>query len=61
MVTVPASFNSDQIAATKNAISLAGLELKLLLKEPISAVVAYNCGRNLDNSKILIFDFGGGL
>ncbi|PAV64864.1 hypothetical protein WR25_05452 [Diploscapter pachys] len=60
VVTVPALFNSDQIAATKRAVELAGLELKYLLKEPTSAAIAYNHKKKFENSKLLIFDFGGG-
>ena len=60
VVTVPASFQENQIAATKRAVELAGLELKHLLKEPTSVAIAYNHKKKLGNSKILIFDFGGG-
>ena len=60
VVTVPALFNSDQIDATKRAVELAGLELKYLLHEPIAAAIAYNHRAKLGDSKILIFDFGGG-
>ncbi|PAV55923.1 hypothetical protein WR25_02762 [Diploscapter pachys] len=60
VVTVPALFNSDQIEATKRAVKLAGLELKYLLEEPTSAAIAYNHKKKFENSKLLIFDFGGG-
>ena len=60
VITVPALFNSDQIEATKRAVKLAELELKYLLKEPISAAIAYNHKNKFENSKLLIFDFGGG-
>ena len=53
-------FNSDQIAATKKAIELAGLKLKCLLQEPTAAAIAYNAKKKLGNSKLLVFDFGGG-
>ena len=53
-------FNSDQIAATKKAIELAGLKLKCLLQEPTAAAIAYNEKKKLGNSKLLVFDFGGG-
>ena len=39
---------------------MAGLELKMLVKEPTAAAIAYNEDKNLENSKIMIFDFGGG-
>ena len=61
VVTVPALFNSDQISATKRAVELAGLELKYLLHEPTAAAIAYNHRAELGDSKILIFDFGGGI
>ena len=61
VVTIPALFNSDQISATKRAVELAGLELKYLLHEPIAAAIAYNHRAKLGDSKILVFDFGGGI
>ena len=42
VVTVPAMFHPDQIAATKKAIELAGLKLRYLLQEPTAAAIAYN-------------------
>jgi len=60
VVTIPALFNSDQISATKRAVEMAGLELKYLLEEPTSAAIAYNHKKKFENSKLLIFDFGGG-
>ena len=61
VVTIPALFNSDQVSATKRAVELAGLELKYLLQEPTAAAIAYNHKAKLGDSKILIFDFGGGI
>ena len=60
VVTIPANFQDNQIAATKRAVEMAGLELKLLIDEPIAAAIAYNAERKLDDSMIMIFDFGGG-
>ncbi|PAV55979.1 hypothetical protein WR25_14348 [Diploscapter pachys] len=60
VVTVPAFFQENQKAATRKAIELAGLELKGLLYEPNAAAIAYNAKNNLGNSKLLVFDFGGG-
>ncbi|PAV74054.1 hypothetical protein WR25_27109 [Diploscapter pachys] len=57
---VPAMFHPDQTAATKKAIELAGLKLKYLLQEPTAAAIAYNEKKRLGNSKLLVFDFGGG-
>ena len=39
---------------------MAGLELKMLIDEPIAAAIAYNEDKKLENSNIMIFDFGGG-
>ncbi|PAV56321.1 hypothetical protein WR25_19419 isoform A [Diploscapter pachys] len=60
VVTIPAFFQAEQIAATKRAVELAGLNLRCLLEEPSAAAIAYNKKRKLDDSSILIFDFGGG-
>ena len=60
VVAIPVNFQGSQIAATKRAVEMAGLELKLLIEEPIAAAIAYNAERKLDDSLIMIFDFGGG-
>ena len=60
VVAIPAFFQADQIEATKRAIEMAGLELKMLIKEPTAAAIAYNEDRKLENPNIMIFDFGGG-
>ncbi|PAV92912.1 hypothetical protein WR25_15067 isoform E, partial [Diploscapter pachys] len=60
VVAVPAFFQENQIASTKEAIKMAGLELKCLIEEPTAAAIAYNAERQLENSRIMIFDFGGG-
>ena len=61
VVTVPASFNDRQIAATKKAAEMAGLKVKDLLKEPTASMLAYMDKFKLRSSKIMIFDFGGGI
>ena len=61
VITIPANFQESQIAATKRAVEMAGLELKLLIEEPIAAAIAYNTERRLGDSMIMIFDFGGGV
>ena len=58
---MPALFQDSQIAATRRAIELAGLKLKHLLPEPTAAAMAYNDKNKLGNSKLLVFDFGGGI
>lgn len=39
---------------------MAGLGLKMLVKEPTAAAIAYNEDKKLEDSNIMIFDFGGG-
>ena len=60
VVAIPAFFQKTQIEATKRAIQMAGLELKMLIDEPIAAAIAYNDAQMLEDSNIMIFDFGGG-
>ena len=59
VVTVPASFNDAQRAATATAGSIAGLTIVRVLNEPTAAALAYGITRNL-NETIAVFDFGGG-
>ena len=59
IITVPAYFNDSQRLATKDAGSIAGLEVLRILNEPTAAALAYG----LDKKKsevVLIFDLGGG-
>ena len=60
VVAIPAFFQTAQIEATKRAVQMAGLELKMLIEEPIAAAIAYNDAQVLEDSNIMIFDFGGG-
>ena len=60
VVAIPAFFQIAQIEATKRAVQMAGLELKMLVKEPTAAAIAYNEDKKLEDSKIMMFDFGGG-
>ncbi len=57
IITVPAHFQMAQIAATKRAGELAGLEVQQCLAEPSAAVMAYG---PQDDEKILVYDLGGG-
>ncbi|HSD86727.1 MAG TPA: Hsp70 family protein [Kofleriaceae bacterium] len=59
VVTVPASFNDAQRAATAAAGSIAGLTVVRVLDEPTAAALAYGHARKLDET-IAVFDFGGG-
>ena len=59
VVTVPAYFNDAQRQATKDAAQIAGLNVERLINEPTAAAIAY--GLDLKGeSKILVFDLGGG-
>lgn len=60
VITVPAYFDSDACQATKEAGTLAGLQVVDLLHEPIAAVYHYASGLNLENKTILVVDLGGG-
>ncbi len=59
VVTVPAYFDDAQRQATKDAASLAGLQVLRLLNEPTAAAVAYGLD-NDENGIVAIYDLGGG-
>jgi len=61
VITVPAYFDDDQRQATKDAGTIAGLDVVRIINEPTAAALAYGMdkGQNKDQ-KILVFDFGGG-
>uniref|UniRef100_A0A1A9W1P4 Heat shock 70 kDa protein cognate 2 n=1 Tax=Glossina brevipalpis TaxID=37001 RepID=A0A1A9W1P4_9MUSC len=61
VVTVPAYFNDSQRQATKDAGSIAGLNVLRIINEPTAAALAYGLDKNLRGEKnVLIFDLGGG-
>ncbi len=61
VVTVPAYFNDSQRQATKDAGTIAGLEVKRIINEPTAAALAYGLGKETKkDQKIAIYDFGGG-
>ena len=61
VVTVPAYFNDAQRAATKDAGTIAGLNIIRIINEPTAAAIAYGFNKNNDGEKnILVFDLGGG-
>lgn len=60
VITIPAKFKTDQIAATKRAATMAGIEHCELLQEPIAAAMAYGLSVENKNGYWLVFDFGGG-
>ena len=59
VITVPAYFNDTQRQATKDAGSIAGLNVLRIINEPTSAAIAYGLDKNV-NKTILIVDAGGG-
>jgi molecular chaperone DnaK len=60
VITVPAYFNDNQRQATKDAGTIAGLEVVRLINEPTAASLAYGLDKVGQELKILVFDFGGG-
>ncbi len=60
VITVPAYFNDNQRQATKDAGSIAGLEVVRIINEPTAASLAYGLDKAGKNQKILVFDLGGG-
>jgi len=59
VITVPAYFNDSQRQATKDAGSIAGLNVRRLINEPTAAALAYGLDKKGDR-KIAVFDLGGG-
>ena len=60
VITVPAYFNDSQRQATKDAGKIAGLEVKRIINEPTAAALAYGMDKNRGDSKIVVYDLGGG-
>ena len=60
VITVPAYFNDNQRQATKDAGSIAGLEVVRIINEPTAASLAYGLDRPEKEMKIMVFDLGGG-
>lgn len=61
VITVPAYFNDSQRQATKDAGSIAGLNVLRIINEPTAAALAYGLDKSLKGEKnVLIFDLGGG-
>ena len=60
VLTVPAYFNDNQRTATKDAGTIAGLEVVRIINEPTAAALAYGIDKTEKDQKILVFDFGGG-
>ena len=59
VITVPAYFSDSQRQATKDAGTIAGLEVLRIINEPTAAALAYGLDKE-DNQKIVVYDLGGG-
>lgn len=60
VITVPAYFNDNQRQATKDAGTIAGLEVVRLVNEPTAAALAFGIDKEGRDQKIMVFDLGGG-
>lgn len=60
VITVPAYFNDAQRQATKEAGEIAGLTVRRIINEPTAAALAYGLDKKHEDSKIAVFDLGGG-
>ena len=60
VITVPAYFDDSQRQATKDAGRIAGLEVKRIINEPTAAALAYGLDKQRADSKIAVYDLGGG-
>ena len=60
VITVPAYFNDSQRQATKDAGKIAGLDVKRIINEPTAAALAYGMDHHKGDSKIAVYDLGGG-
>ena len=60
VITVPAYFSDSQRQATKEAGEIAGLTVKRIINEPTAAALAYGLDKKKSESKVAVFDLGGG-
>ena len=60
VITVPAYFNDSQRQATKDAGRIAGLEVRRIINEPTAAALAYGMDKKHGDTKIAVYDLGGG-
>ena len=60
VITVPAYFNDSQRQATKDAGTIAGLNVLRIINEPTAAALAYGLEKGKEDERILVFDLGGG-
>lgn len=59
VITVPAYFNDSERQATKDAGTIAGLDVKRIINEPTASALAYGLDKNKDG-KVVVYDLGGG-
>jgi molecular chaperone DnaK len=60
VITVPAYFSDAQRQATKDAGTIAGLEVLRIINEPTAAALAYGIDKQSEDQTVLVFDLGGG-
>ncbi len=60
VITVPAYFNDSQRQATKDAGTIAGLDIKRIINEPTAAALAYGMDKKGADKTIAVYDLGGG-
>lgn len=60
VITVPAYFNDSERQATKEAGTIAGLEVKRIINEPTAAALAYGLDKQDKDATVAVFDLGGG-
>ncbi|PWY68130.1 dnaK-type molecular chaperone bipA [Aspergillus sclerotioniger CBS 115572] len=60
VVTVPAYFNDAQRQATKDAGTIAGLNVLRVVNEPTAAAIAYGLDKTGDERQVIVYDLGGG-
>lgn len=60
VITVPAYFDDNQRQATKDAGTIAGLEVVRIINEPTAASLAFGLDKEDEDHKIVVFDLGGG-
>src|SRR5438270_473884 len=59
VITVPAYFNDSERQATKDAGTIAGLDVKRIINEPTASALAYGLDKNKDGT-VVVYDLGGG-
>jgi molecular chaperone DnaK (HSP70) len=61
VVTFPAYFNDSRRQATKDAATISGMNVLLIINEPTTAAIAYGLDRKVTGERnVLVFDLGGG-